>query len=191
MQIGTQVIDQLVATMTKKELQETGETWKQVHLNTIVQKRNTVKGLDIPEYDLEGVKGKICTIRKVMIPQFGTTVVKGIANLATHSKCLNDVVEPVTGHSEHTAVARSYEVLKPGRGKIDVCLRNHSVKQITLPKWTAGREIAAANIIPVLLVPKPTGHGAGEKEATVEKRKTESQKGLLDKTDLTGLGEWS
>ena len=42
-------------------------------------------------------------------------------------------------------------------------------------------EIAAANIIPVLLTPKPTGHGMGENEATVMKREIKSQKELLDK----------
>ena len=88
-------------------------------------------------------------------------------------------------------MARLYGVLKPGRGKIDVCLRNHSAKQITLQKWTSVGEITAANIIPALLAVKPKGHGTGEKEATVEKRKTESQKELLDLIDLTGLGEWS
>ena len=57
-----------------------------------------------------------------MIPPFGTTVVKGIANLITYSKCLNVVVESVTGYSEHIAMARSYGLLKPGKGKIDFCL---------------------------------------------------------------------
>ena len=47
----------------------------------------------------------------------------------------------------------------------------------------------AANIIPALLVPKPTGHWAGEKEATVKKGAIESPKELLDKIDLAGLGE--
>ena len=126
-----------------------------------------------------------------MIPPFGTTVVKVIANLTTHSKCLNVIIEPVTGYLEHIAMARSYGVLKLGRGKIDVCLRNHIAKQINLPKQTAVEEIAAANIIPALLVPKSTGHGAGEKEAIPEKRKTQSQEELLDKIDLTGLGKWS
>ena len=51
-----------------------------------------------------------------MFPRFGTTVVKGIANLKTHSKCLNVIVEPATGYLEHIATARSYGVLKPGRG---------------------------------------------------------------------------
>ena len=61
------------------------------------------------------------------------TVVKGIVNLMTPSKCKNVVVEPVMGYLDYIAMARSYGVLKPGRGKIDVCLRNHSAKQITLP----------------------------------------------------------
>ena len=96
MQVGTHIIDHLVTTMTEKELQQSGEIWKQLHLSSVISKRNTVKGLDVPEYDLKGVKGKICTIREAVIPPFGTTVVKGITNLMTYSKCLNVVVEPVT-----------------------------------------------------------------------------------------------
>ena len=57
-QIGTQVIDQLVASMTDKELQQAGENLKQANLSPTVYKRHTVKGLDVPEYDLKGVKGK-------------------------------------------------------------------------------------------------------------------------------------
>ena len=109
----------------------------------------------------------------------------------THLKCLNVVVESFMGYLEHIAMARSYGVLKPGRGKIDVCLRNHSAKQITLPKQITVKEIAAANIILALLVAKSIGHEAGKGEATVEKGKYESQKELLDKIYLTGLGEWS
>ena len=75
------------------------------------------------------------------------TVVKGIVNLMTHSKHMNVVVKPVMEYLDHIAMARSYGVLKPGRGKIDVCLRNHSSKQITLPKQTAVGEITAANVI--------------------------------------------
>ena len=105
------------------------------------------------------------------------TVVKGTVNLMTHSGCLNVVVEPVLRYSEHFAMARSYAVLKLGRSKIDSCLRNHSVKQITLPKWTDVGEIAAA-MRQVRVKP-------------LEKGKSESQKQLLDKPDLTGLGQWS
>ena len=47
MQIGTQVTDHLVETMTEKELQQAEETWK----------RYTSayhKGLNVPDYDMEG-----------------------------------------------------------------------------------------------------------------------------------------
>ena len=40
-------------------------------------------------------------------------------------------------------------------------------------------EIAVANIILALLVPKPTGHEAGKGEATAGKRKYESQKRII------------
>ena len=134
-QIGTQVIDHLAVIMTKKDLQQAGETWKQVHLSTVISKRNTVKGLNAPKYNNEGVKGKIHTIWEIIILPFVTTVVKGIMDLMTHLKCMNVVVKPIKGYLEHITTARSYGVLKPGRGKIDDCLRNHNAKQITLPKW--------------------------------------------------------
>ena len=86
------------------ELQQVGETWKQVHLRTVISKRKTVKD----------------TIREVLILPFLTTVVKGIMNLMTHLQCMNVVVQPVTRYSEHIAMAISYGVLKPQRGKIDV-----------------------------------------------------------------------
>ena len=107
MQIGTQVIDHLVAIMTKKELQQAAETWKQVHLSTVISKRNTMKVLNIPMYDLKEVKGKICTIREVVILLFMTTVVKGITNMMKHSKCMIVVVEPAMGYWDNIVMARS------------------------------------------------------------------------------------
>ena len=114
-----------------------------------------MKGFDVPEYDLKGVKGKICTIGEVIILAFGTTVVKGIMNLMTLSKCLNVVVEHVMGYLEYIAMARSYGVLNQGEAKLMFACRNHSAKQITFLKQTAVEDIAAANIILALLAPKP------------------------------------
>ena len=88
-QIGTQGIDHLVVTMTEKELQQAGDTWKQAHLSTVISKRNTVKGLHIPVYNLKGLKGKIMHYEGIIILPFMTTKVKGITNLKTNSKCLN------------------------------------------------------------------------------------------------------
>ena len=53
-QIGTKVIVQLVATMTKKEQQKAGEIWRQVNLGTIVLRRNTIGSAIAPEYDFGG-----------------------------------------------------------------------------------------------------------------------------------------
>ena len=106
MQMGTQVIDHLVATMNEKELQQAERNWKQVHLSTVISKGNMVKGLDVPKYYLKRVKGKICTIREVVILPFGTTVVKGIMNLTTYTECMNVVVEPVTRYLEYIAMIR-------------------------------------------------------------------------------------
>ena len=64
---------------------------------------------------------------------------------------MNVDVEPVPGYLDHIATARSYHVLRPGVGKINVCLRNQSTKQINLPKQTAVGEIAMASAIPSLL----------------------------------------
>ena len=101
-------------------------------------------------------------MREVITLPFVTIIVKGIVNLMTHLKCMNVVVKPVMGYSGPVAGANSYGLLKPGSGKINVFLRNHCTKQIILPKWTAVGEITAANVIPALLVPKPTGHVSGE-----------------------------
>ena len=94
--------------MTKKKLQKARKTWRQVHLGTIVSKRNTIGSPNDPEYDFGGKKGRICTMRKVMIPPLGTTGAKGMVNLTTHSIYLSVVVEPVMGYSEHIVMARSY-----------------------------------------------------------------------------------
>ena len=48
------------------------------------------------------------------------------------------------GHLDHIAITRSYGVLRPQTGKVDVYLWGQSVKLITLPKQTTAEEIAAA-----------------------------------------------
>ena len=177
--------------MTTEELQQVGYTWKQVHLRTVISKRNIVESLNISKYDLKGVKGRICMMRDVVIPPFVTVMVKGVAKLTTHSKYMNVVIEPIVGYLDHIAMARSYEILRPGIGKINVCLRNHSAKQITLPKQTVVGEIAVANAIPSLLTLKPTEDDSLRDKASTQQGQSESQKEPLKKIDLTGLWDWS
>ena len=86
-------------------------------------------------------------MREVIIPPLMTTVITGMVDPA-YSKSLSIIGEPIIGYSEHIAMARSYGELGPGKGKIDICLRNHSARQVTLPKQTTVGEIVPANMIP-------------------------------------------
>ena len=42
--------------MTKEELQQSGDAWKQVHLSTVILKRYTMESFNVPGYDLKGEK---------------------------------------------------------------------------------------------------------------------------------------
>ena len=57
-----------------------------------------MKSLHVAEYDLKGVKGRIHTIREVIILSFVITSVKATVNLITYSKCMNVVLKPVMGY---------------------------------------------------------------------------------------------
>ena len=156
LQLGTLVTDHLVMTMTSEERQQAGETLKQVHISTVLSKRNTVESPCMPKYDLLGMKGKNWMMQKVMILPLATIMWKGATKLTTHSKYMTVIVEPVVGYSDHVATARFYGVLRPWVSKVEVCLWNHCAKQITVPQQITMGEIAAANAILALLVPTPT-----------------------------------
>ena len=94
---------------------------------------------------------------------------------------MNAVVEPVTGYFDLIVTTRSYGVMRPGLGKVNVCLRNHSENQVTLLNQTAVGEIAVANSIPSLLAPKPTEDDSGRGKAIAQYRQSEGQKELLEK----------
>ena len=108
-------------------------------------------------------------MREVVIPSLVTTVVTGMADLITHSKSLSVVVEPVIGYSEHITVARSYGNLRSGKGKINICLRNHSARQVILPKQTTVGEIMPANMIQALLDQNTVGLREDKRETTTTK----------------------
>ena len=56
------------------------------------------------------------------------------------SNCMNVVIKPIVGYSDYIVMARSYGVLRPEVGKIYVCLRNYSVKQIAPKVNCCGRD---------------------------------------------------
>ena len=79
--------------MTTEELQQAGETWKQVHFSTVLSKRNAVESPDIPKYDLKVVKDKIRIMQKVVIPPFLTE--ESQQNISGPSDCIQAVSDDV------------------------------------------------------------------------------------------------
>ena len=135
-QIGTQVIDQLVATMTRKELEKAGETWRQVHLSTIVSKRSIM--------DYKG--SHISTINDHSGNRYGR-----FNNTFEFLECC---CIASFGYPEHIATARSYGELRPEKYKTDICLWNHSGRQMTLPKQSTVGEITLVGVKQTSLVLK-------------------------------------
>ena len=79
------------------------------------------------------------------------------------------------GYFSHIATARSCGMLKPGSGRADIYLLNHSTIDITLPKKTTVVEISAANAIPVLLVLKPEENDIIGVEANKKQNQIEAE----------------
>ena len=112
--------------MTMEELEQAGDTWKQVHLSTMISKQNTESSFHIPEYDLEHVWGKVQTTMKIVIPPFETIMVKYKVRLNIHSKCIYVMIEPIVRYSKHVAMAHTHGVFKPGTSKETISLCNMS-----------------------------------------------------------------
>ena len=116
------------------------------HMQTLYyQNDNTVGSPSITRYDPQGLKGKLQTMKRVVIPPFVTIMIRGAAKLMTHSKCMNVTVKPIVGYSDHAA--RSQGTLRIGVGKVDVCLQNYTTKHINFPKQTTVGEIGDKNAI--------------------------------------------
>ena len=76
---------------------------------------------------------------------------------------------------------------------IDACLRNHSGKQITLPKVDCCEEGSQQSTLFKLSWHVEANRGMGWliRKPLWRKGRLKVKKELLDKIDLTGLGEWS
>ena len=109
-------------------------------------------------------------MKEVMIPPLATTVVTGMVDLTTYSKSLLLL-------SQLQVIQNTYQwKLRQGKGKINICHRNHSARQVTLPKQTTVGEITPANMIPALLDQNPTGLEEDKREPPQRKRKIKVKK---------------
>ena len=91
MQVGSQIIGQVTNCITEKELQSLSQSWKLAYMSTIISKSSQVSD---QEFDLDQVKGKVVTTKKVMIPAFQTVIARGLTKVTGHQKSVHVLVKP-------------------------------------------------------------------------------------------------
>ena len=69
-QVGSHVIDQVTNCITEEELQSLTQSWKLAYVSTIISKSSQVGD---QEFDLDQVKGKVVTTKKVKISHFSNS----------------------------------------------------------------------------------------------------------------------
>ena len=90
-QVGSHIIDQVTNCITEDELQSLSQSWKLAYVSTIISKSALV---DDPDFDLDRVKGKVVTTKKVKIPTFQTIITKGLTKVTRNQKHVHVLVEP-------------------------------------------------------------------------------------------------
>ena len=99
------------------------------------------------EFDLDQVKGKAVTSKKVKIPALQTVVIKGLTKVSGHQKCVQVLVEPSPKCMSVFVPGNTSELI-PGGSGVTVVLRNLSGRDITLESCTEAGTVTTANIVP-------------------------------------------
>ena len=86
----SRIIDQIVRSLTDKELKSLSQSWKLAYVSTILSKSLQVSDKEI---DLDQGKGKVIITKKVIVPAFQTLIVKGIMKITGHQKRVHVFVE--------------------------------------------------------------------------------------------------
>ena len=139
--------------------------------------------VEVQKYQLDGVKGVVCTTQKVTIPPFQTINIKANAGVKGHCMKVHVLTEPALGPQLPAAVVpiATYGELHPGSLRVPVCLCNMSVHAMEIPAKTMVGQVIPANQVPLVVHPTRTA-----KEST-----TKAPKGwVLEALDLQGLKEW-
>ena len=139
--------------------------------------------VEVQKYQLDGVKGTVCTTQKVTIPPFQTMTVKGNAGVKGHCMKVHVLMEPAFGPQLLAAVVliATNGELHPGSSRVPICLHNMSTRAMEIPAKTVVGQVIPANQVPPVVHPTRT-----TKEATINTPKD----WVLEALDLQGLKEW-
>ena len=198
--VGSKIIDKALSCMTVGELAQATVTWQQAHFGAVMSgllqlshsssEKLALQNLsgesdpvEVQKYQLDGVKGAICTTQKVTIPPFQTMTIKGNAGVKGHCMKVHVLMEPALGPQLPAAVVptATYGELHPGSLRVPICLCNMSACAMEIPaKMVIGQVIPANQVPPVVHLTRTT------EEATIN-----TPKGwVLEALDLQGLKEW-
>ena len=138
----------------------------------------------VRKFQLNDVKGSVCTTQKVTVPPFSTVKVWANTSVMGHCMQVYVLMELVLGPQLPAAMvsAAIYGELYPGSSRVPVCLHNLSTHAMEVPAKTIIGQIAPANQVPLVIHPT----------RTAAKTKYLAQKEwVLEAFDLQGLKEWS
>ena len=139
--------------------------------------------MEMQKFQLDGVKGTVCTTQKVTIPPFQTLNIKANASVKGHCMKVHVLMEPVLSPQLPAVVVpiATYGELHPGSLRVPVCLHNMSTCAIEIPAKTVVGQVIPANQVPPVVHPT----------RTAEETTTKAPKGwVLEALDLQGLKEW-
>ena len=158
-QIGSHIIDEVTNCITEDELQSLSQTWKLAYVSTIISKSSQVTD---QEFDLDQVKGKVVTTKKVKLPPFQTVITKGLTKVTGHQKHVRVLVEPCP-NCKSVFIPGNTSKLIPGGSGVAVVLRNISWRDVTLKQHTEVGIVTAANIVQSVQIPNEQDLGEDNK----------------------------
>ena len=82
-------------------------------MSTILSKSSQVGD---QEFDLDQVKGKVVTTKKVMIPAFQTVIAKGLTKVTGHQKHVHVLLEPSPKCKSIFVPGNTSELIPAGSG---------------------------------------------------------------------------
>ena len=113
-------------------------------MSTIISKSSQVSD---QEFDLDQVKSKVVTTKKMRIPAFQTVIARGLTKVNGHQKHAHVLVE-LSPKCTSIFVPGNISKLIPGESGVAVVLRNLSGRDVTLEPHTEIGMVTTANIVP-------------------------------------------
>ena len=198
--VGSKIIDKTLSCMTVGELAKATATWQQAHFGAVMSgslqlsRSNSEKlakqnlsgesdPVEVQKYQLDGVKGAVCTTQKVTIPPFQTLTLKGNAGIKGHCMKVHVLMEPALSPQLPAAVVpiATYGELHPGSSRVLICLHNMSSHAMEVPAKTVVGQVTPANQVPLVVHPTRT---------TADTTNKSCNGWVLEALDLQGLQDW-